>query len=165
MVTTMSIKEIVEAEKSNTSKIYLYREGLFFRAYEVSAFALCSFVHPFKVIKRQLKVLNGEEVAYVGFPASSEEKYLSGRNIIESDDAHKVIGLVEPIDLNAFAEWKQGVELKESAPANCSVPEVMGHCEGNGVLEKLRAFNLANSTPMQCMMFIAQLQEILKGLK
>lgn len=83
MVTTMSIKEIVEAEKSNTSKIYLYREGLFFRAYEVSAFALCSFVHPFKVIKRQLKVLNGDEVVYVGFPASSEEKYLSGRNIIE----------------------------------------------------------------------------------
>lgn len=165
MVTTMSIKEIVEAEKSNTSKIYLYREGLFFRAYEVSAFALCSFVHPFKVIKRQLKVLNGEEVVYVGFPASSEEKYLSGRNIIESDDAHKVIGLVEPIDLNAFAEWKQGVELKESAPASCSLPEVMGHSEGNGVLEKLRVFNLANSTPMQCMMFIAQLQEILKGLK
>lgn len=30
MVTTMSIKEIVEAEKSNASKIYLYREGLFF---------------------------------------------------------------------------------------------------------------------------------------
>lgn len=164
MVTTMSIKEIVEAEKSNTSKIYLYREGLFFRAYEVSAFALCSFVHPFKVIKRQLKVLNGDEVVYVGFPASSEEKYLSGRNIIESDDAHKVIGLVEPIDLNAFAEWKQGVELKESgASGSCSVPEVMGHCEWNGVLEKLRAFNLANSTPMQCMMFIAQLQAELKG--
>lgn len=86
----MNIKEIVEAEKKNTCRINLYREGLFFRAYEASAFALCSFVHPFKVIKRQLKVLNGEEVAYVGFPASSEDKYLNGRNIIESDDAHKM---------------------------------------------------------------------------
>ena len=159
----MSIKEIVEAEKSNTSKIYLYREGLFFRAYEVSAFALCSFVHPFKVIKRQLKVLNGEEVAYVGFPASSEDKYLNGRNIIESDDAHKVIGLTEPIDLNAFVEWKKGIELKESTQtgsmtSNSTMPESAGHIDSGSIIRMVRDFNVANSTPMQCMMFIAQLQ-------
>ena len=84
MVTTMSIKEIVEAEKSNTSKIYLYREGLFFRAYEVSAFALCSFVHPFKVIKRQLKVLNGDEVSLCWLPCFVRRK------IFEWSEYHRV---------------------------------------------------------------------------
>ena len=159
----MNIKEIVEAEKKNTCRINLYREGLFFRAYEASAFALCSFVHPFKVIKRQLKVLNGEEVAYVGFPASSEDKYLNGRNIIESDDAHKVIGLTEPIDLNAFVEWKKGIELKESTQTGCmtsnsTMPESDGHIDAGSIIRMVRDFNVANSTPMQCTTFIAQLQ-------
>lgn len=99
----------------------------------------------------------------MGFPASSEDKYLNGRNIIESDDAYKVIGLTEPIDLNAFVEWKKGIELKESTQTGCmtsnsTMPESDGHIDAGSIIRMVRDFNVANSTPMQCMMFIAQLQ-------
>lgn len=56
----MTSKEIITLEDSNTGCINLYKEGLFWRAYERSAYALCTRVHPFKAMKRQLKVLGGE---------------------------------------------------------------------------------------------------------
>lgn len=55
----MTSKEIIALEDSNTGCINLYKEGLFWRAYERSAYALCTRVHPFKAMKRQLKVLSG----------------------------------------------------------------------------------------------------------
>lgn len=55
----MTSKEIIALEDSNTGCINLYKEGLFWRAYERSAYALCTRVHPFKAMKRQLKVLGG----------------------------------------------------------------------------------------------------------
>ena len=38
----MTTQEITQAEAENTDRIVLYREGLFWRAYERSAFALCT---------------------------------------------------------------------------------------------------------------------------
>ncbi len=55
----------------------MFREGMFWRAYERSAFALVKQVHPFKPIKRAYKALGGGELVYVGFPMSSEEKFRS----------------------------------------------------------------------------------------
>lgn len=43
-----TIKERVEREQSNIDKIYLYREGIFYRAYERSAY--------------------GRDIVYLGFP-------------------------------------------------------------------------------------------------
>lgn len=53
----MTSKDFIRAEAENTDRIILYREGLFWKAYERSAFAVCMQVRPFKPTKRSLKTL------------------------------------------------------------------------------------------------------------
>lgn len=63
----MTKLEICEIEDANPGVVYLYPEGSFFKAYQRSAWLLCSRVHPFKVSARPLKGLDGPLLS-VGFP-------------------------------------------------------------------------------------------------
>ena len=63
----MTSKDFIEAEAGNNGSIILYREGLFWKAYEKSAYAVCTQIKPLKAIKRRLKSLGGGEIVSVGF--------------------------------------------------------------------------------------------------
>ena len=56
----MTYKEIKKLESDNLTKIILYKEGLFLRAYEKSAFSLCT-LYGFKPIRRKVKSLGNQE--------------------------------------------------------------------------------------------------------
>lgn len=45
----MTKLEICAIEDTNPGVVYLYSEGTFYKAYQQSAWLLCSRVHPFKV--------------------------------------------------------------------------------------------------------------------
>ena len=71
----MTLKEILDAEAARPIPlIYLYKEGTFFKAYEMSAFYL-STVRGLKPVKRWCKSLEREYVT-AGFPVTSVMKYL-----------------------------------------------------------------------------------------
>lgn len=61
-------------EDANPGQVYLYPEGIFYKAYQKSAWILCTKVHPFKVSSRLLKGLEGPLLS-VGFPQSSLDKF------------------------------------------------------------------------------------------
>ena len=73
----MTKLEICAIEDSNPGVIYLYPEGAFYKAYQKSAWLLCTRVHPFKVSVRPLKGLTGPLLS-VGFPMSSLDKFSAG---------------------------------------------------------------------------------------
>lgn len=104
----MASKEIIALEDGNIGRTNLCKEGLFWRAYECSAYALCTRVHPFKAMKRQLKVLGGKPLVVAGFPTSSEERYLQGLILSEKTENRIAITLDTPIDLADFGKWKDG---------------------------------------------------------
>ena len=68
----MTSRDFLSAESANTDRIVLYREGLFWKAYERSAFALCSQVRPLKPTRKTLKTLGGGDLISVGFPVVSD---------------------------------------------------------------------------------------------
>ena len=72
----MQITEILQrtSEMQGKNAVLLLHEGLFWRAYEQGALALCEYVHPFKVTTRYYKGI-GQWVSYVGFPDSSLRKW------------------------------------------------------------------------------------------
>ena len=72
-------------EQGNLGVIHMYAEGMFYRAYEMSAYLLCSLVHPFKVSCHFVKTI-GDNLLSVGFPQSSLEKWSSGHPV------RKVVG-------------------------------------------------------------------------
>ena len=55
----MTFLEIISLEDSKTDSIYLYREGMFMKAYERSAFFAHTLIHEFKLSKTVPKWLNG----------------------------------------------------------------------------------------------------------
>ena len=76
----MTKLEICAIEDTNPGQVNLYPEGAFYKAYQQSAWLLCSRVHPFKVSARSLKGL-GVPLLSVGFPQSSLYKITAGLSV------------------------------------------------------------------------------------
>ncbi len=84
----MTSRELIAAEANNVDRIALYREGLFWKAYERSAYALCTQVRPFKPTRKVLKALAGGDIVSVGFPAIAADRILAGLERLDlSSDA------------------------------------------------------------------------------
>ena len=73
-------------EDANPGQIYLYSEGAFYKAYQKSAWLLCTRVHPFKVSARLLKGLDGPLLS-VGFPKSSLDKFSADLTVADNPSA------------------------------------------------------------------------------
>ena len=148
----------------------MFREGNFWRAYERSAYAFVKHVNSLKAVKRAYKALDGDTLVYVGFPTSSENKYLEGR-------AHHIVGdrlivpLAETIDQTQYEQWKAQVPQKEAMPSR-PLSEVVSSIADGGVqplpetvqavVAALLRYDLALATPVDTMQFIAQLKRMLK---
>lgn len=98
----MTSRELIAAEASNTDRIVLYREGLFWKAYERSAYALCTQVRAFRPTRKVLKALGGGDIVSVGFPAIAADRILAGLSRLDlpaaDSDASDVPAAVAAVD-------------------------------------------------------------------
>jgi hypothetical protein len=160
----MQIKEIVAQEGNNTSSIILFREGIFWRAYERSAFYFVSHIKPYQVTKKYFKNV-GCEVAFCGFPNTTLDELLAkvcDKEIFKEDETIRIAGF-EQVENDVINVWKNGIPIvvKESEP-KYSV------CENNFnskelVLQNLRIFRVASSSPIECQQFLMEMQKQLDG--
>ena len=74
----MDSAQILALEAQNKDKIILLMEGMFWKAYERSAFQICSTMEKFQTSKRAVKKLGGEEIISIGFPDVTEERRYPG---------------------------------------------------------------------------------------
>lgn len=227
----MTSRDFITAEATNTDRIILYREGLFWKAYERSAYALCSQIRPLKPTRKVLKVLDGGDLISVGFPTATESAVLGGLERLEVAPDRLVVAAPQRIDDEAFSAWKASVPVKVptvrkpvdpaadsadtlsdassdsehaaapessgSAVAGSDVSAVSGSCASSSdssrvswlrrvlrvfrschapagcsefspeddtarrIVRSLNDFNLADKTPMECMLFISELKNML----
>lgn len=68
----MTVKEIIQIENGNRNTIILLREGIFWRAYEKSAYAFSMQVHPYKPTRKWVIAVK-QDVVSLGFPVSAAE--------------------------------------------------------------------------------------------
>ena len=206
----MTSRDFIRAEADNTDRIILYKEGLFWKAYERSAYILCMQVRPSTPTKKSLKSLDGGRIVSVGFPWKHEEKYIGALERLESSDERLTLAAASAIDPADFEAWKALLPLHTSAatraaevgaaptgpepprrderthPIVTRMPDELSpartreetSCDrlplpagGNAdftlstacvVAERIRQFNLAESTPMECMLFISDLKKTLQ---
>ncbi len=71
----MKIKAILQIEQKNTNSIFLHKEGLFWRAYERSAYLFTLHIKVYQITKKFYKNVNSE-VVYLGFHSNSLEQIL-----------------------------------------------------------------------------------------
>lgn len=110
----MTSQDFIRTEAANTDRIILYREGLFWKAYERSAFAVCSQVRAFKTTKKALKTLGGGHLVSIGFPAASENAVCGALECISREQDRVVFAAPRAVDAAEFEAWKAAQPLKEA---------------------------------------------------
>lgn len=162
----------------NPNEVKLYKEGVFWVAYEQSAYYVWQ-KKGYKATRKMVKML-GQEIVSIGFPQSSYETFQhSITAVLEKDEPYfKIFSLEKAIDADAFQRWKAALpftrELISSQkvkagtedtadflylfePEKCAKEELSGRDE---ICQKLRDFPLESKTPVECMLFLSELKKI-----
>lgn len=105
----MILQEILATERRNTERIYLHREGVFWKLYEQSAFAFIHRISRYRATKRFVKYLD-TEVVTIGFPDASRAKVLGDRPILQETEELLLLE-TSSIDSEEYENWKQALPL------------------------------------------------------
>ena len=154
-----SINEILASEAKTNHSVRLFREGsLFFRAYERSAYLFVHHVRMYEIHHKYFKVCN-IDVVWLGFPQKSLPSL--GCQYVENADGTVSIPVEVEIDEQQFQQWKSEQISHQKLPV-MDVPFTTKTDKDEAeVLQRLRTFNLAGSTPMETMLFVSELQRML----
>lgn len=157
-----------------SSRILLYREGIFYRAYEYSAYYFHQYIRPtYRLHKRYYRVI-GQDMVYLGFPCEVLPQLLHGMSDVSQDPTLTGGDLIAlrltypPIDREALESFKGGVPYtvsrrkrladrmeSETAPLlSSTVPESYAD-----LLSRIRSFDLGRSSAMEVAAFVAELQQ------
>lgn len=97
-------------ESENTNVVHLWLEGMFWKAYERSAYLFVRRISGYKPYKKYVRSVGGEVVA-IGFPSKAIEKLLEGRSVEYVDSKHYILNgfTVDAQELKNFQSWKKGI--------------------------------------------------------
>ncbi|MDR1698536.1 MAG: hypothetical protein LBR75_01750 [Prevotellaceae bacterium] len=170
----MIIKEKIQHNGQN--EIRLYKEGVFWVAYEQSAY----WVHlqkGYKATKRFVKTAN-QEVVSAGFPDSALAGIMmteqTQASTIQKTEKMCIIVLKQTIDMEKFEVWKKRLSPQPPDSLPCQITKSTIYSDdfvGNSppeeklekvLIEQLRNFDISNATPMACMVFLSEMQKALR---
>ncbi len=140
--------------------IIFFLEGGFYRAYEHSALDAIKNLHEFKVNCRFYKALNNRVVS-IGFPVTSLVKFARGNKVEQHDDIATIIlpsGAIRT-SKEEFTAWKESLPTTEDL--NGPVPSEK---QRNELYHKIIKFPIESRSPLQCMLFLAELKNELQYL-
>lgn len=97
-------------ESENANVVHLWLEGMFWKAYERSAYLFVRRISGYKPYKKYVRSVGGEVVA-IGFPSKAIEKLLEGRSVEYVDSKHYILNgfTVDAQELKNFQSWKKGI--------------------------------------------------------
>ena len=146
----MTILDKVTLQQQDTTKIFLFKEGIFYRAYNEGAFLLKD--KNYKVAVKKIKSIENE-VLSIGFPVSVFEK-LKDEFVFEFFDKYAVYNTTILFDNELYIDWQSKV-VKESFKT--------AKTETEYIVEQLKKYPLANKTPMEVFMWVANLQKMISN--
>ena len=146
-----TINHIISIEDTNIQKIYFYREGIFYKAYERSAYAFVTHCRDFKVKRRYYKAVNCEVVS-IGFPSACLGKYFPKDKVQEIQEGVE-IELDNMLDVESYEEWKSTISHDNS--------KMNGNLSDAEVAMKIKNFPIEVKTPLDCMLFLSELKTLL----
>jgi hypothetical protein len=162
----MTLLEKTQKSSAN-NKFTLFKEGLFYKCYNEDAMVFTEKVKKYKVSARFIKTV-GSQVLSVGFPLA-----VGGKNNLTLDtialavDAisflereMSVVFILKNKDLHDYPRFKESILASVNEPlvaknntARCSL--------SSKIEQKIQEFDLVNSSPMQCILFVQELKKML----
>ena len=182
----MTQQEILGREDAGSNEIHLYLEGIFWKAYEYSAYRFTFGICAFMVKKKFIRTLSRDMVS-IGFPMDSLKKHSALFDLVSEGDKQCTIIPKSCTPPMPFEEWRASIplEVKKVTPSVVNRPplpsreptdreremaeaaaeksrlEAMfsgGKSFAEKIVDEIRHYNLANVTPMECMMWLSQLK-------
>jgi hypothetical protein len=160
----MTIAEKVLISK-NVWVLTLFKEGLFYKCFNEDAMVFTQRVRNYKITSKYVKSI-GEQVLSIGFPTNEIEKNKTtletiknaiGASSFKIEDQFIEFNLVEQIKLN-FQEFLKIQNAKIEAIS--AVKNKKEETSNELLLKSIKEFDLVNSTPMQCILFIQELKKM-----
>ncbi|MBW6459767.1 MAG: hypothetical protein K0B08_04265 [Bacteroidales bacterium] len=164
----MDVTEIIARSKEDKT-ILIIQEALFCKVYEESAWRFVHWLRPYKAIKKFVKKLN-QEIVSIGFPKKAldtikQEAREKGFQIVVEENNFLVLSVANEPD-RAFNEWKNNIKLKEHETDGAVVIDDTSQPQDLwDIVHELATFSIMNSTPMQSVQFLADLQEKAKSVR
>jgi len=162
----MTIAEKIQYSSDKT-RFTLFKEGLFYKCYNEDAMVFTQKVRAYKINVKYIKSV-GSEVLSLGFPISEIEKEnLKLQSILEAIEAtvYKeepygiVFSLKKDIKQN-YLEYFEEIQKSKNIVAESLLE--YNTTSKDSLIKMIQDFDLANSTPMQGMVFIQELKNQLK---
>lgn len=163
----MTIKEKLALETTKPgNEIILHREGVFYIAYERSAWLFFMAVHTFKVKKMYVKCV-AQDVVSIGFPMTALERYVTGCKVDEGSGGVRLSLPGDKIPLvDDFEQWKgcqqYATPKQKSETANDDVDEK--DIPMSDIIKRIKDFPIECKTPVECMLFLIELKNSCKTL-
>lgn len=100
----------LELETTNVGVVHLWLEGMFWKAYEKSAYLFVQRISGYKPYKRFVHAAGGEVLA-IGFPSKAFARVTDGRTLEQVDEKHCIMSgfNVDRNEMKGYYEWKQNV--------------------------------------------------------
>lgn len=161
----MTIVEKIDSAKSNKYFI-LFKEGLFYKCYNEDAMVFVERVKAYRVIAKFFKSA-GEIVYSIGFPMSEVAKgNLKLASILEKIAANgfeesegNIVFLLNDIGTKKdYETWKKTIQERYIGIAKQPTTQYQQSTYAEVIISMIKNFDLANSTPMQGLGFIQDLQ-------
>lgn len=151
----MTLSEKIAKEQVQNTSVFLYREGLFWKAYEYSAFLFVQHIRAYRAQKKHVKILK-QDVVSLGFPDCALDDVLKDRESERIDEKCIEIKADFPIiKEEEFEQWKVVTESRTQQTKKLEEVAISDH----SVLSRLRTFRVESASPLQCMLFISELQK------
>lgn len=158
-----NLQEILRTESENSNKIHFYREGVFYKAYEQSAYLFVTHVKPFMVKKQFVKSVK-REVVSIGFPTNSIHNYFESGTIVEKENEAEVV-IDNCMTTADFEKWRENIKMTLAKETSAKVESLSATPEAdteNSIIQKIKIFPIESKTPLDCMLFLSELKKSLK---
>ena len=152
----MTLKEKIYLQASATNKVFLFKEGIFYKVYNQGVFLLkeCNY-------KVSVKQSAKTKLWYVsiGFPESVLEKLKLSYTFIK-EQANNTACFATPtvFENEAYTNWK----TQQITTSSTIKKEQQVALNDKTLIEQLKNYPLANKTPIEVFMWVAAMQQKLK---
>ena len=174
----MSVKDILEIEKRNEHNLYeihLYLEGIFWKAYEWSAYLSNKFPSPLnndERLKPLKKSTKSVEYVSVGLQLSSFYKYfpnvIGDDTVFEMNEKHIVIHCEKFFngEFNAdsykdtLSRWKEGIEWKEKPKKDKECNIIAPLSSVDSLLNEIIMYPIESKSLIENMQFLSHIKNV-----
>jgi hypothetical protein len=132
--------------------VNLYKEGIFWTAYEQSAYYVW-LLKGYKPSKKRYKKMD-KEVVQIGFPKVDALLENQNISIVAQQDTFISFNTITPIELVDFKRWKNALT---SVPIGVKTTTTTTNIQQE-IIDSICVFDCINKTPVEALLFIDELK-------